>query len=147
VPTITSPNFTDLAPHYAHLRASTGGFLALALMALTSCGGQVPPCPFCPAAWMQIGLVVNAATGGGVLTDGEATLSGPESVTMSCRASGTEMVCEWPPEAPVTEGTYTLQVTATGFHSANVRATVTVGRDQCRCGAALVPSQVTLDPS
>jgi hypothetical protein len=112
-------------------------------------GGTTAPCPFsCPATWVGIVLEVTAATDGGVVSGAEATLSGPTTETMSCEANGTVTICRWPSGA-VTAGTYSLQVAAAGFRTANESATVTVTPDP-RCGcvwASLQPSVVTLDPA
>ena len=124
--------------------------LAIALMVQSYCGCQDnAPCPgSCPAAYAGIYLGVTAATDGGAMSSVEATLSGPTTVTMSCESRGTVTDCIWP-SAPLTTGNYSLQVTAPGFQSANVSATLAVTHDP-RCGcdqATLQPSAVTLDPS
>jgi len=111
--------------------------------------GDSPPCPYsCLAAHLGIVLDVTGATDGGPVSGADATLSGPITVTMSCEPNGTATVCRWP-GGPVTAGTYSLLVTAPGFQSANVSATITVTPDP-RCGcewATIQPSRVTLDPS
>ena len=115
------------------------------------CGSSAEgaPCPFsCPATYSGVTLVVNAAADGGVVSGVEATLSGPTTETMSCEPNGTATLCTWS-SGPVTAGTYSLLVTAPGFQSASLSATVTVAADpHCGCvGATLQPSMVTLDPS
>ena len=115
------------------------------------CGSaaESPPCPHsCPATYIGVALVVSAATDGGVLSGVEATLFGATTETMSCEPNGTATICTWP-SGPVIAGTYSLLVTASGFQSENLSATVTVTPDpHCGCvGATLQPSMVTLDPS
>ena len=119
-----------------------GGLLAVALVAPTSCGD---PCPVsaCPAA--SFFLDVTNARDGGQVTGVEATLSGPTTKTMPCEPRGTEAVCFG--GAPVTAGSYSLQVTAPGFQSVNVPATVTL-TSGCGCQSAMLqPSTLALDPS
>lgn len=112
----------------------------------TSCGNSCPEVE-CPATYLGISLDVTAPDAGAVAA--AATLSGPAAVTMSCHQSGATTVCMWPGGAPVTAGTYSLQVTAPGFQTANVSVTVTTSSaDGCGCpGASMQPSTVTLEPS
>src|SRR4029453_8045813 len=100
-------------------------------------------CPkSCPATSSGIGLAVYGGVGGGVVSGGEATLTGPMTVTMSCEpsANGAATTCSWPP-GPVTAGTYSLLITAPGFRSAYLTATVELSPPHCGCVFA------TLDPS
>ena len=120
-----------------------GAPLVLALLA-QACGGH--PCPFdCPATYLTV-EVSSAADGGGV-SSAQATLSGPTTVMMSCEPNGGAVLCSW--SSSVTPGNYTLNVTAPGFTTANVNATVTVPpADSCGCVfGSIEPSKVTLDPS
>ena len=115
--------------------------LAVALLAQTSCR-DTPGCPtLCSTA--DVLLYVTGAPDGGFATGIEATLSGPTTITMSCdwyHCSG---------RGAVTEGNYTLRVTAPGFQVVNVPATVTVTTtSHCGCpSATLQPSTLTLNPS
>lgn len=86
--------------------------------------------------------------GAGPVSGVAATLSGPQSEMMLCEPNGTATACTWP-SGPVTAGNYSLQVTAPGFQSVIVSATIAVTPDPlCGCvGATLEPSAVTLDPS
>jgi hypothetical protein len=122
--------------------------LALAVFTQVSCGGQAP-CPACPALYvLAAGFSVNGAADAGAPSGVEATLSGPQTTVMSCAPNGSTTLCGWPP-GPVTAGTYSLEVSATGFKPATVSAKVTVTpAPSCGCpGATIQPSSVTLDPS
>jgi hypothetical protein len=124
-------------------------FACIAAVGFAACSSSTSqddaPCPHsCPATYMGIVLAVTAAADSGAVSGVGATLSGPTTVTMSCEANGTVTVCRWP-SPPVTAGTYSLQVAATGFQMANVSATVSVTPDRCGCAwATLQPSAVTL---
>ncbi len=122
--------------------------LTVALLAQTSCGSgdDNPPCPFCPATFLTVGVLVTSAMDGGTLAGVQATLTGSETTILSCEPRGTAVFCTLPPVAP---GSYSLQVTALGFRPTNVSASVTITRDpRCGCsGATVEPSEVTLDPS
>jgi hypothetical protein len=122
----------------------------IAFVSQISCGDrESTPCPgACPASYLGIVLTVTAAAGGGVPTGVEATLSGPATETLSCDPTGTAVSCTWRSGTP-TAGSYSLQVAAPGFQTANVNATIAETPDP-RCGctwATIKPSVVTLDPS
>jgi len=125
--------------------------IQLALLALSVTvaltAGSCVSCPGCPATYVDIGLVVSGDAGGGAVSGVDATVTGPQNGTMSCAPNGTATLCTWP-SGPVAPGSYTLTVTAPGFQSATVSATVTVAdADSCGCASgALQPSHVTLDP-
>ena len=120
------------------------------IVAASACGSQDnAPCPHsCPAAYVGVVLAVTSAADGGIVNGVEATLTGPQTEAMSCEPNVTATSCTWPP-GPVTAGSYALEVTAAGFQSRNVSATVTVTPDpHCGCvNATLQPSTVTLDPA
>lgn len=99
----------------------------------------------CPASYMSISLVVTAATDGGVMSGVEVTVSGPATGTMLCQPyDGVTTVCRWP-FYTVTEGSYSLLVTAPGFQAVNVSATLAITHGSCCEPGSLEPSTVTLD--
>lgn len=102
----------------------------------------------CPAAYLGLVLDVTTATSAAIVSDVEATFSGPTTGTMSCVPYQTVTACTWP-SGPVTEGEYSILVTAPGFRSLSVNATVTTTTGSaCGCPwASLVPSTVSLDSS
>ena len=106
-------------------------------------------CPrSCPATYLGIVLTVSKGDRGATLEGAKATLTGPTTVAMSCAPNGSVTSCSWPP-GQVIAGTYSLLVTAPGFRSRSLSATVSVTADSyCGCTvAALQPSAVTLVPS
>jgi hypothetical protein len=106
-------------------------------------GGE--PCPFsCPAPNLAIAV---QPPGGGMVPGAEATLTGPATVTLSCGPNGPKWTGCFSEPGPVIAGTYSLLVTAPGFESIDVTATVTTESD-CGCTfAALEPPEVTLTPA
>ena len=124
----------------------------IATALLASCGEQCP-LPHCPAeGGVTLGV---GAEDGSVLNSGvQATLTGPDAgtgVEMSCSPSYKGMACVTRPDFR-TAGTYVLRVTAPGFQSLTVNATVTVvpnpPPDRCTCpGESLQPLRVTLKRS
>jgi len=115
--------------------------LAVALLATTSCGDNCSRARGCPATSFYLEVI--GATDGGVVSNIEAVLSGPTTIIMSCDRPES---CGY--FGHVTEGSYTLEVTAPGFQAASVPATLTVGPVPCGCPAAtLQPSTLTLTPS
>ena len=122
----------------------------LAFGALASCGGTPLGCRHsCPR--VPVTLLVTDATSGAVSTV-EATLSNgtTETQSLSCEARADGTGCTFS-AWPTTPGSYSfqLQVTAPGFKTATVPATVTVSAEPaCGCvGATLEPSTLTLDRS
>jgi len=106
-------------------------------------------CPYSPPGIVVYG---GADGGAGAVSDVEATLTGPTTVTMSCAPSAsvpTATSCLWPGGTAVTPGTYSLVVAAPGYRSKEVTATVSlVPASHCGCpGVRIEPSTVTLDPS
>jgi len=126
---------------------------------VTSACSRGPTCSYCPAFDSVVFSVISAADGG-VVSGVQATMSGPTTATMSCSSNNDGAWCQWPDEAapdasvPVlAAGSYTLQVTAPGFKTTTVTATVTYSpaapADDCPgcAGFGVQPSTVTLDPS
>jgi hypothetical protein len=103
---------------------------------------------------MSLYLDVTAAADGGAIKGVEATLSGPTTVRFSCEAgaNGYPVTACFPDtetgDVP-TPGTYSVHVSAPGFQSADVSATVTLVPDtRCGCDALkLNPAQVILSPA
>jgi len=125
---------------------------AIALLVSSSCGGgdeRSGPCPFsCPAAQLSVILAVTSMSDGGTLSGVKATLSGPVTDEMSCEPNGSGASCTWGDSESFTIGDYSLEVSAFGFQSANVAATITMSDAGCECrSAAIKPSVVILDPS
>jgi hypothetical protein len=81
------------------------------------------------------------------VSDVEVTFSGPSEGSMRCETTDAGTACFWP-SGPVIEGTYLLQISASGYKPAKIDARMTMIPDpECGCtGAALRPSEVTLDP-
>ena len=130
----------------------------IALLAMVSsysaigCKSECPPS--CPGPSLGLVVVVYGGTdGGAVAVSGvEATLMGPTTVMLSCAPSAnvpTATTCLWPLGATVTPGSYSLVVTAPGFRSKELSATLSLARGTpCGCeGANLDPAMVTLEPS
>jgi hypothetical protein len=124
-----------------------GGLLALG--ALASCGGPPLGCPrSCPVA--RVSLLVTDTAGVAVSTV-DATLSSPttEPQTLSCEpgADGTHCTSTGSASWLATSGSYSLRVTAPGFQTATVPATITA-ESSCGCqGATLDPAVLALDRS
>jgi hypothetical protein len=80
------------------------------------------------------------------LSDVQATLTGPETGTMSCQPNFSSTLCGWPP-VPVTPGSYMLQVSRPGYEPISVPVQVTVSPPTCGCMAgSITPSTVLLSP-
>ena len=122
-----------------------GSWLCL-LVTLVSCGDACPPT--CPGPLLGIGLVVKSAAQAGPVDGVNATLSGPTTNTLACASNGMGTGCTLTSGA-LPDGDYLLEVTAPGFHPAQVAATVTTSSAAtCGCrGATLLPSTITLEPS
>jgi hypothetical protein len=128
----------------------------IALLAVVSASSAVGcnDCSRHSCPWSPPAIVVYAgADGGAVAVSGvEATLMGATSVTMACTPSANSLTatsCFWPGDTPVTSGPYSLVVTAPGYRSKELSATVSlVPASHCGCpGATIEPSTVTLEPS
>lgn len=75
----------------------------------------------------------------------QATLTGPVTVTMSCKPRGAQTACMWPINLNVTAGTYALQVSAPGYQTTTVQAEVTMTAGMCGCTeTSFEPSTVPL---
>ncbi|HVV49029.1 MAG TPA: hypothetical protein VHO06_05175 [Polyangia bacterium] len=126
------------------MRAVLASAFVLSALALAACQKD-QTCPRgCPTFWLDLSLPVTSASGKAV--DGvTAILTGPVTKTLSCQPDGTQMetVCTWP--APVTPGSYTLQVSAPGYPTETSPATIALTRPTCNCPAiSIQPSSVTL---
>jgi hypothetical protein len=123
-------------------------YLALFLLSASACGGGdgEQPCPWgCPATAATANVVVNTIPAV-ALSDVQATLTGPQTGTMSCQPNSSATLCEWPP-VPVTPGTYTLQLSAPEYQPATVPVLVTVSPPMCGCTAgSITPATVSLSP-
>ena len=127
------------------MRTIMGSSLCL-LVTLVSCGDACPPT--CPASLFGISLIVKSAAQAGPIDGVTATLSGPTTNELSCASNEKGTGCIWSSGA-LPDGDYLLEVTAPGFQSATVAATVTTSSGAtCGCtGTTLQPSTITLDPS
>jgi hypothetical protein len=126
-----------------------GALLAVAIagISISGCGAD-EKCPAgCPATYMSVFFDIMSSADGGVVSDVEVAFSGPSEGSMKCETTDAGTDCFWP-GGPVSEGTYLLQVSASGYKPAKIDAKMTIMPDpQCGCaGAALKPSEVTLDP-
>jgi hypothetical protein len=113
--------------------------LPAALIGLGSCNDC--PVVHCPASFVAFEV---RPTSGVPLNGVTATLSGPAMVTFECdpyNYDAMETYCS--STRGVGAGDYTLTVTASGFQTATVAATVTESHGCCP-GASLEPSSVTL---
>lgn len=115
--------------------------LAAALTGLASCD----VCGVAECAFGEVGVLV-AASGGGPLDAVTVTLSGPTTMTFTCRATADPQAMNCFSPSPVDPGDYTLTVAAPGFQTVTVSATVTESRS-CGCvSETLEPSRVDLSP-
>ena len=153
--------------HLKRLASIAAIAFGVALLGQASC--QSAPCenPSCPATYEDISLGITAPDGGTV-NDVQATLSGfGVYVTLTCATAKTgeytppiATTCTWPeggqcadagtscmwvPPAP---GSYALRLTAPGFETASVSATIANNpAPACGCGSTtLQPATVTLQP-
>jgi hypothetical protein len=119
----------------------------LAPMGLGACGGS-SNCPeSCPASKNYITASILIAFPSSMGLEGvQATLAGPVTDTMSCQPYGMASVCTWSDTAPITAGTYSLQVSAPGYRPTDFQVTVIV--PSCECvGASIQPANVSVSPS
>jgi hypothetical protein len=104
-------------------------------------------CPFgCPAT--SAGATVAVTTVPAMAVTGvQATLTGPESGTMSCAPSFDAIVCAWPVGVALTPGAYTLEVSAPGYQTTTVQVELTISPPTCGCTiASIQPSTVVISP-
>jgi len=100
----------------------------------------------CPATYVLVNVLSVAAPDGAAVAGVQVSLSGPLDAQMFCSVENGTSFCRWPP-GPVSEGAYTLTVTAPGFQELRTGATVTLSHF-CGCVyAQLEPSAVVLTPS
>jgi hypothetical protein len=100
----------------------------------------------CPSPFLDIQLAVISSAGTGELSGVQATLSGPVTVQLNCFGFAQTTLCLPGDGGPA--GNYSLQVSAPGFQTVTVAATVRVTPPEgCGCGVAnLQPTVVTLNP-
>ena len=80
-----------------------------------------------------------------VVSGVQATLTGPVTVTMSCKPRGAQTACMWPINLVVTAGTYALQVSAPGYQTTTEQAEITMTTGMCGCtGTSFEPAGVAL---
>jgi hypothetical protein len=122
------------------MRTLGGLVLGAWMSALAGCQNCEPECAS-PSG--QTFFVVTTPT---VVTGLQATLTGPVTVNMDCSPDAPQTYCTWPPySTAVTAGSYSLQVSAPGYQTTTVPATVTLGAGGCGCTAAsFEPSTVTI---
>ena len=110
---------------------------------LTSCGNDCAGRASCIPTW-AVNVVISASPNGGPVNDAVVRVSGAASATVPCSAQANETVCMvWG-----TAGTYTVQVSAPGFQSA--QRTVAVREAMGECGCVIVATQrvdIALTPS
>jgi hypothetical protein len=110
--------------------------------------GPEPGCSLsCPAPFFALHLAVNSSgSSSNALTNVQATLSGPATVVLVCETQIETTLCFATESGP--EGNYSLQVTAPGFQSVTMAATVTFAPGPgCGCATAtLQPTGVVLFP-
>ena len=124
--------------------------LLLALVSLqTSVGCGSGDCAHsCLTPTVGIVLDVASAAGGAAPSGVVATLSGPAMVQLACQPARSVTICTWSGGGPLIEGMYSLLVTAPGFESKTVSATISIMPSQCNCTSAkLQPPGVILVPS
>lgn len=125
--------------------------LALAPLALTACGGGVAgqTCPFgCPAAYLTANVVVTT-TPAMAVNGVQAVLTGPVTGTMVCQPNFSALLCQWPPTVVVMPGTYSLEVSAPGYHTTTIQVEVAIPPPgTCGCSAdSIKPSTVSISPT
>ena len=118
--------------------------LAAVLLLAASCGPLCQPIPCVPTD--VVVTVTNASQGALAVSGVQATFTGPENGTMSCRDDDSASICSW---GGVKSGKYSVQLTAPGFEPKTVSLTMTVN-PPARCGcpsASVEPSTVSLQPA
>ncbi len=125
--------------------------LTMSLLAVSACGSPgEQACPWgCPAPSVYATVLVTT-TPATAVNGVQVQLTGPVSGTMACQPPNLSAVfCEWPRGVAVVAGTYSLQVTATGYQPTLAQVEVaTPPPGACGCSAdSVTPSTVTLSPS
>jgi hypothetical protein len=123
-------------PRTAPLALAAAVRLCMGFIAFATAG-----CEDCPVHCASNLLFWVVASDGGFLNAG-VTFTGPQgSGSLECE----ESPCLWSGRDDATPGSYTLDVTALGYESAQVSATITE-TSGCCAGPELQPHFVTLDP-
>ena len=114
--------------------------LIFASQGLVGCQSNCPRS--CPSEDL-LTTVVNVTTSSGIPDSGvQATMTGPVTGTFSCQSGA----CIWVGPS-LTEGSYALQVSATGYAAIAQQEEVTISQ-ACGCTSASIdPSTVVLTPS
>jgi len=94
-----------------------------------SCGDDCRGVASCPEP-LGITVTISSASGGGPVDNAIIRVSGAMTTTIACSAQLNPTVCI----VPVSAGTYTLDVEASGFQSAQRTVTVPGGGGGCGCG-------------
>ena len=100
-----------------------GALLAVAVAgsSISGCGAG-KKCPAgCPATYMSVFFNIMSSADGGVVSDVEVIFSGPSEGSMKCETTDAGTACFWP-GGPVIEGTYLLQISASGYKPAKIDA-------------------------
>ena len=121
------------------MRMASTVLLLLASQGLAACQSDCPR--GCPSEDL-LTTVVTVTTSSGVPDSGvQATMTGPVTGTFSCQSGA----CFWMGPS-LTEGSYTLQVSATGYGETAQQEMVKISR-ACGCTSASIdPSTVMLTP-
>jgi len=101
---------------------------------LVSCGNDCAGIASCIPEWAVI-VALSGAPDGGPVNDAVVRVSGAVSGTIPCNTQGNETTC-W---VSGSGGTYTLEVSAPGFQSA--QRTVRVQDAMGECGCLIVATQ------
>jgi hypothetical protein len=122
--------------------------LALAFLLAASSLSASARCLDCPAT--PYGADVIVLTTPTMAVNGlRAVITGPVTGTMVCQEVSGVLRCMWPPGIAVVPGSYSLQVSATGYQTSTTQVEVAAeSRDMCGCAQdSLTPSSMTLSLS